>query len=80
MQKNQKYVQIKILEKSKGFGFLKFYEKKSAVAAMNDADNIVVGGRNLQIRYSNDKNGPIKGGGNNSVNNGDKRGPSGSEF
>ena len=66
--------------KSKGFGFLKFYEKKSAVAAMNDADNIVVGGRNLQIRYSNDKNGPIKGGGNNSGNNGGKRGPSGSEF
>ena len=62
--------------KSKGFGFLKFYEKKSAVAAMNDADNIVVGGRNLQIRYSNDKNGPIKGG--NGGNNA-KRGPS-SEF
>ena len=34
--------------KSKGFGFLKFYEKKSAVAAMNDANNIVVGGRNLK--------------------------------
>ena len=61
--------------KSKGFGFLKFYEKKSAVAAMNDADNIVVGGRNLQIRYSNDKSGPIRGGG----NNGGKKGPQ-SEF
>ena len=58
--------------KSKGFGFLKFYEKKSAVAAMKDADNIVVGGRNLQIRYSNDKSAPIKGGGN---NNGGKKGP-----
>ena len=63
--------------KSKGFGFLKFYEKKSAVAAMNDADNIVVGGRNLQIRYSNDKNSPIRGGGNN--NNSGKKGPA-SEF
>ena len=62
--------------KSKVFGFLKFYEKKSAVAAMNDADNIVVGGRNLQIRYSNDKNGPIKGG---NGDNNEKRGPS-SEF
>ena len=62
--------------KSKGFGFLKFYEKKSAVAAMNDADNIVVGGRNLQIRYSNDKSGPIRGGGNNG---GGKKGPA-SEF
>ena len=29
---------------------------------MKDADNIVVGGRNLQIRYSNDKNSQIKGG------------------
>ena len=60
--------------KSKGFGFLKFYEKKSAVAAMKDADNIVVGGRNLQIRYSNDKSGPIRGGGNGN-NNGGKKGP-----
>ena len=60
--------------KSKGFGFLKFYEKKSAVAAMNDADNIVVGGRNLQIRYSNDKSGPIRGGGNGNNNSG-KKGP-----
>ena len=71
-----KIVTDKQTGKSKGFGFLKFYEKKSAVAAMNDADNIVVGGRNLQIRYSNDKNGPIKGGG----NNGEKKGHSGSEF
>ena len=62
--------------KSKGFGFLKFYEKNSAVAAMKDADNIVVGGRNLQIRYSNDKSGPIRGGGNNNIG---KKGPS-SEF
>ena len=71
-----KIVTDKQTGKSKGFGFLKFYEKKSAVAAMNDADNIVVGGRNLQIRYSNDKSGPIKGGG----NMGGKKGSSGSEF
>ena len=42
---------------------------------MNDADNIVVGGRNLQIRYSNDKSGPIRGGGGNNTNGG-KKGPS----
>jgi nucleolin len=63
--------------KSKGFGFLKFYEKESAVAAMNDADNIVVDGRNLQIRYSNDKNGQIKGGNNAGSA---RKGGSGSEF
>ena len=71
-----KIVTDKQTGKSKGFGFLKFYEKKSAVAAINDADNIVVGGRNLQIRYSNDKSQPIKGGG----NMGGKKGSSGSEF
>ena len=60
--------------KSRGFGFLKFYEKKSAVAAMNDADNIVVGGRNLLIRYSNNKTAEFKGAGTTV-----KKGPS-SEF
>ena len=68
-----KIVMDKQTGKSKGFGFLKFYEKKSAVAAMNDADNIVVGGRNLQIRYSNDKEGQMKGG--NKNNNSAKKGP-----
>ena len=72
-----KIVTDKQTGKSKGFGFLKFYEKKSAVAAMNDADNIVVGGRNLQIRYSNDKEGQMKGG--NKNNNSAKKGPT-SEF
>ena len=66
-----KIVTDKQTGKSRGFGFLKFYEKKSAVAAMKDADNIVVGGRNLQIRYSNDKNSQIKGGNGNSA----KKGP-----
>ena len=41
---------------------------------MNDGDNIVVGGRNLQIRYSNDKSGPKRGGGNGNNNSG-KKGP-----
>ena len=66
-----KIVTDKNTGKSRGFGFLKFYEKKSAVAAMKDADNIVVGGRNLQIRYSNDKNSQVKGGNGNSA----KKGP-----
>ena len=57
-----KIVSDKNTGKSRGFGFLKFYEKKSAVAAMKDAENIVVGGRNLQIRYSNDKGSQMKGG------------------
>ena len=42
---------------------------------MNDGDNIVVGGRNLQIRYSNDKSGPKRGGGNGNNNNSGKKGP-----
>ena len=29
---------------------------------MKDADNIIVGERNLQIRYSNDKGSQMKGG------------------
>ena len=47
--------------KSRGFGFLKFYEKESAFKAMKDADNIIVGERNLLIRYSNDKGSQMKG-------------------
>ena len=66
-----KIVTDKNTGKSRGFGFLKFYEKKSAVAAMKDADNIVVDGRNLQIRYSNDKSSQMKGGNGNSA----KKGP-----
>ena len=44
-------------QKSKGIGFVKFNDKKSAVIAMNDANNIVCQGRNLRIKYSNDKSG-----------------------
>jgi nucleolin len=69
-----KIVTDKNTGKSRGFGFLKFYEKRSAYNAMKDADNIVVDGRNLQIRYSNDKNSQMKGG-----NNSAKKGPA-SEF
>ena len=65
-----KIVTDKNTGKSRGFGFLKFYEKKAAVAAMKDADNIVVGGRNLQIRYSNDKGSQMQGSGNSA-----KKGP-----
>ena len=57
-----KIVTDKSTGKSRGFGFLKFYEKKAAVKAMKDAENIEVGGRNLQIRYSNDKGSQMKGG------------------
>ena len=32
---------------------------------MNDSDNIVIGGRNFKYDISNDKSGPIRGGGNN---------------
>ena len=68
-----KIVTDKNTGKSRGFGFLKFYEKKSAFEAMKDADNIIVGERNLQIRYSNDKGSQMKGG--NGGNNSAKKGP-----
>jgi len=69
-----KIVTDKNTGKSRGFGFLKFFEKKSAFEAMKDADNIIVGERNLQIRYSNDKGSQMKGG--NGGNNSAKKGPS----
>ena len=69
-----KIVTDKNTGKSRGFGFLKFYDKSSAYKAMKDAENIVVDGRNLQIRYSNDKSSQMKGG-----NNSAKKGPA-SEF
>ena len=57
---------IKILkdretQKSKGCGFVKFNEVKFAVLAMNDADNLICQGRNLMVRFSNDKMGEFKG-------------------
>ena len=48
-------------KKSKGIGFVNFAEKKSAECALDDADNLVVKGRNVQVRYANDKEGEFKG-------------------
>ena len=47
--------------KSKGRGFVKFTDIKSAVLALNDADNLVCKGRNVLVRYANDKKGEFKG-------------------
>ena len=41
--------------KSRGIGFVKFYEKKSAYAAMQSSADLNLDSRQLQIRYSNDK-------------------------
>ena len=59
--KSCKILMNKENKSSRGIGFVKFSEKKGAVKAMNDAENIVCGGRNLRIRYSNKKDGEIKG-------------------
>ena len=56
-----KILKDKLTNKSKGMGFVNFKDKKSAVCAINDADNIICKGRNVQIRYSNDKEGEFKG-------------------
>ena len=56
-----KILKDKDSEKSRGIGFVKFIDKKSAVLAMNDADNLICQGRNLRVRYANNKNGEIKG-------------------
>lgn len=47
--------------KSKGRGFVKFTDLKSAVLALNDADNLVCKGRNVLVRFANDKEGEFKG-------------------
>ena len=51
-------VYIRILKnketnKSRGLGFVKFVEKKSAFLAMKDADNISCKGRKIKMNYSN---------------------------
>ena len=56
-----KILKDKETQKSKGVGFVKFTDKKSAVCALNDADNLVVKGRNVLIRFANDKEGEFKG-------------------
>ena len=63
-----KILKDKETDKSKGCGFVKFTDKKSAVRALNDADNLVCKGRNLLVRFANDKEGELKG---------KKKGPSG---
>ena len=55
-------VKDKKTNKSRGFGFVKFYDKKSAYKAMKDAENLELDNRSLQIRYSNDKSSQVKGG------------------
>ena len=56
-----KILKDKETQKSRGIGFVKFEDKKSAVLALNDADNLVCKGRNLLVRFSNDKEGEFKG-------------------
>lgn len=41
--------------KSKGVGFCKFYSADDAAKAMEDKDNLNLGGRNIGISYSNEK-------------------------
>ena len=42
-------------------GFVKFNEVKSEVIAYNDANNLVCQGRNLMVKFSNNKEGELKG-------------------
>ena len=56
-----KILNDKETQKSKGCGFVKFTDKKSAVRALNDADNLVCKGRNIMVRFANDKEREFKG-------------------
>ena len=56
-----KILKDKETKKSKGIGFVNFADKESAMGALNDADNLVCKGRNLQVRFANDKEGEFKG-------------------
>ena len=56
-----KILKDKETQKSKGCGFVKFTDKKSAVRALNDADNLVCKGRNVLVRFANDREGEFKG-------------------
>ena len=56
-----KILKDKETKKSKGIGFVNFADKKSAVCALNDADNLICKGRNLQVRFAEDKEGEFKG-------------------
>ena len=50
-----KILKDKETKKSKGVGFVNFADKKSATCALNDADNLICKGRNIQCRYAEDK-------------------------
>lgn len=56
-----KILKDKETKKSKGIGFVNYADKKSAVCALNDADNLICKGRNLQVRFAEDKEGEFKG-------------------
>ena len=56
-----KILKDKETKKSKGIGFVNYADKKSAVCALNDADNLICKGRNLQVRFTEDKEGEFKG-------------------
>ena len=56
-----KILKDKKTQKSKGAGFVKFTDKKSAVRALNDADNLICKGRNILVCFANDKKGEFKG-------------------
>ena len=56
-----KILKDKETKKSKGIGFVNFADKESAMCALNDADNLTCKGRNLQVRFANDKEGEFKG-------------------
>ena len=72
-----KILKDKETKKSKGVGFVNFADKQSAICALNDADNLVCKGRNLQVRFASDKEGEFKGkkgGFNSREENGNNRG------
>ena len=56
-----KILRDKKTQKSKGAGFVKFTDKKSAVRALNDADNLICKGKNILVCFANDKKGEFKG-------------------
>jgi nucleolin len=53
-----KIVYNKENNKSKGIGFVQFYEPESATKAMNDSSSLSLDGRVLKISYSNERSAP----------------------
>ena len=56
-----KILKDKETQKSTGAGFVKFANKKSAVRALRDAENLICKGRNVVVRFANDKKREFKG-------------------